>query len=49
MAAGIVIGLVVLYLLFHGHHYRKRRRHGFGFWYSLRGPFGSRVTFSKRF
>lgn len=49
MLAAIVIGLVVLYALFHGHHYRKRRRSGFGFWYSMRGPFGTRETISKRF
>jgi hypothetical protein len=46
MEAAVVIG-VVLYLLFHGHHYRKRRRFGCGFWVSMRGPFGTRETISK--
>jgi hypothetical protein len=41
------IALVVLYALFHGHHYRKRRRHGLSITASLPGPFGTRV--SKRF
>jgi hypothetical protein len=44
----ILIILAVVYLLFHGHHYRKRRRAGFGVWESLPGPFGTRVTISKR-
>lgn len=47
MGALILIG--VLYLLFHGHHYRRRRRAGFGVWGSIPGPFGTRVTASKRF
>lgn len=46
MIAGIIV-LVVLYLLFHGHHYRKRRRHGLSVWMSLPGPFGTRI--SRRF
>lgn len=42
-----LIGLAVLYALFHGHHYRKRRRHGLSVIASLPGPFGTRI--SKRF
>lgn len=47
MAVLVIVGLVVLYALFHGHHYRKRRRHGLSVWMSLPGPFGTRI--SKRF
>jgi hypothetical protein len=47
MAAAVVIGLVVLYLLVHGHHYRKRRKRGLSVWASIPGPFGSRI--SRRF
>ena len=46
IAAGFVLTLA--YVVFHGHHYRRRRRAGWGFWYSIRGPFGGRVTYSKR-
>jgi hypothetical protein len=42
-----LIGLVVLYALFHGHHYTKRRRHGLSVRASLPGPFGTRI--SRRF
>jgi hypothetical protein len=41
------IVLVALYALFHGHHYRNRRRHGLSVWASIPGPFGTRI--SKRF
>jgi hypothetical protein len=44
----IAVLLVVAYLVFHHHHYRRHRRNGFGFWYSLKGPFGGRLTYSKR-
>jgi len=37
------------YCTHHGRHYRRHRRAGFGFWYSVRGPFGTRETISKRF
>jgi hypothetical protein len=45
-----VIGIVLFaaYLLHHGRHYRRHRRNGFGVWYSLRGPWGTRVSVSKR-
>ena len=46
------IGLVILVaavLLHHGHHYRRHRRAGFGVWYAMRGPWGTRVRVSKRF
>lgn len=45
-----VIGVifVIVYLVLHYHHYRRRRRNGFGVWYSLRGPWGTRVSVSKR-
>lgn len=44
----IAVLFVVAYLAFHHSHYRRRRRNGFGFWYSMRGPFGGRLTYSKR-
>jgi hypothetical protein len=47
MAAAVIVGAVVLYALFHAHHYRKRRRHGLSVWASIPGPFGTRI--SKRF
>lgn len=46
-AVAVIIAVVVLYALFHGHHYRKRRRHGLSVWASIPGPFGTRI--SKRF
>lgn len=49
MGALIILIIVGLVLAHHGHHYRRNRRNGFGVWYSLRGPWGSRVTVSKRF
>lgn len=42
-----LIILAVLYLLFHRHHYRRNRRGGLGFWVSMRGPWGTRI--SRRF
>lgn len=42
MLAFIVI--VVLYALFHGHHYRKRRQHGLSVTASMAGPFGTRIS-----
>jgi hypothetical protein len=44
----ILIIIVVLYLAFHHHQYRRNRRGGFGVWYSLRGPFHTRIRVSKR-
>jgi hypothetical protein len=44
--AGIV--LVLLYVAVHVRHYRRHRRAGFGVFYSLRGPWGTRVTVRKR-
>lgn len=41
--------VIVAYLLFHHHQYRRHRRAGFGVWYSLRGPFHTRWTVSRRF
>lgn len=50
MSVLVVIGVaVVIYGLFHHRHYRRHRRAGFGVWYSMRGPFGTRVRVSKRF
>ena len=46
MLAALIV-LAALYLLFHHHRYRRHRRDGFGVWYSLRGPFGTRVRVSK--
>lgn len=39
--------LAVLYLLFHGKHYRGHRRSGLSVWVSARGPFHTRI--SRRF
>jgi hypothetical protein len=50
IAVGVL--LVLLYAKHHHSHYRRHRRHrraGCGFWYSMRGPFGGRVTYSKHF
>jgi hypothetical protein len=44
---GLLIALAVFYVLFHGHHYRRRRRHGLSVWASIPGPFGTRI--SRRF
>lgn len=38
----IIIGLV-LYSIYHAHHYRRNRRRGLGIWVSVRGPFGTRI------
>jgi len=44
----VILAIVVGYLLIHHRHYRRHRRMGFGVWYSLRGPWGTRVTVRKR-
>ena len=44
----VLIILVAAMLLHHGHHYRRNRRAGFGVWWSMRGPWGTRVRVSKR-
>lgn len=41
---GIIVIAVVLYAVFHGHHYRKRRRRGLSVWASIPGPFGTRIS-----
>lgn len=43
MTAVIIIA-IVLYLLVHGHHYRKNRRRGLSVWVSMRGPFNTRIS-----
>jgi hypothetical protein len=52
-AGGIALFVLILLALaglaHHGRHYRRNRRSGFGIWYSMRGPFGTRETISKRF
>ena len=48
MEAIVIIVVLTAILLRHGHHYRRNRRSGFGVWYSLRGPWGTRVSVSKR-
>lgn len=46
----IVILLVVVYVAYHLFHvHRNYRHHNMGFWYSLRGPLGTRIRISKRF
>lgn len=49
MVIAVLVIVVIAYALFHGHHYRRNRRRGFGIWYSFRGPFGTRETISRRF
>ena len=44
----IIIVIVIAYLVLHRHHYRRNRRNGFGVFYSLRGPWGSRIRITKR-
>jgi hypothetical protein len=44
----IILLVIGAYLLHHGRHYRRHRRAGLGVWYSLRGPWGTRVTVRKR-
>jgi hypothetical protein len=46
IAAVLIVAAVLLH---HRHHYRRHRRAGFGIWYSLRGPWGTRESVSKRF
>jgi len=48
MEAVVVLVIIAVVLVHHGHHYRRNRRNGFGVWYSLRGPWGTRVSVSKR-
>jgi hypothetical protein len=45
---GIVLALIA-YALFHRHHYRRRRRAGLTIRESIPGPFGTRISVSKRF
>ena len=47
-AVKVIAILIVLYLLFHHHHYRRHRRARCGIWYSLRGPWRTRVSVTKR-
>lgn len=48
MTALIIAIIIVAVLAHHAHHYRRNRRSGFGVWYSLRGPWGTRIRISKR-
>jgi hypothetical protein len=48
MTAAVIALVVVVYLLVHHRHYRRNRQRGFGVWYSLRGPWGTRIRISKR-
>jgi hypothetical protein len=43
MIAAVVV-FVVLYALFHRHHYRRNRRRGLSVWASIPGPFGTRIS-----
>lgn len=45
----LIIAAVVLYLLFHGRHYRRRRRAGLTVRESIPGPWGTWFSVSKRF
>lgn len=47
--AAVIIILVVAYVLFHHRHYRRRRRAGLTIRQSIPGPFGTRVSVSRRF
>ncbi len=44
----LIIVIVLAVLGHHAHHYRRNRRNGFGVFYSLRGPWGSRIRITKR-
>ena len=48
MVITALIIAALAYLAFHHHHYRRNRRARCGIWYSLRGPWGTRVSVSKR-
>jgi hypothetical protein len=49
---GTLIVIIVIAVLLaggnHHRHYRRNRRAGCGIWFSLRGPFGTRETVSRR-
>jgi hypothetical protein len=50
MTALIIIAIVLaIYLTHHGRHYRRRRRAGLTVRESLPGPWGTRISISKRF
>jgi len=46
LIAGIV--LLLAYAVLHVHHYRRHRRAGMGVFYSMAGPFHTRVTVRRR-
>ena len=48
MGTLVIVVIVLIVASHHGHHYRRNRRNGFGVWYSMRGPWGTRVRVSKR-
>lgn len=51
MGTAVIVLIIVaaLYGLFHGHHYRRRRRAGLTIRQSLPGPFGTWISISRRF
>jgi hypothetical protein len=48
MTAFVIVLGIVAYAALHHRHYRRNRSRGFGVWYSLRGPWGTRIRVSKR-
>lgn len=40
----LVLLLALLYVVFHGSHYRGHRRSGLNVWISLKGPFHTRIS-----
>ena len=44
----VLIAIVLIYLVIHVLCYKRHRRHGFGVFYSARGPFHTWIRVSKR-
>jgi hypothetical protein len=44
----VLIFIAIAYLVIHVLSYKHGRRRSMGFWYSMRGPFRTRWTVSKR-
>jgi hypothetical protein len=49
MFAHVLVFTAIVYVLIHVACHRHGRRAGFGFWYSVRGPWRTRWTMTKRF
>jgi hypothetical protein len=44
MTEFLIILVIVGYVTFHHHCYRRHRRHGLSVWVSCRGPFHTRIS-----